>query len=1375
MRARAHQLCLALLAAVAVIALATVATGSPAAPRHRGAPEEVATSSDPGKAKLDDALREKVDAGSTATVPVFVTASGDLSQVRGLLSDDHTARTARGALVIGKIGVQAAPKLAGLKQVVSVGLIQSKITGQPLGDPDPSLGRRPTRAQLQAQSEANRRHDVPFDKAPPLQGSHFEQLKKLGVMDAKTHNFVDAWRAGFAGEGTTVGVLDGGTDFGHPDLIGTWQTWSGLRDDPNAGTDDGWNGWPKAFDPFGVIQLLLLPGDVATGQSWYTPTTEATCGVNRKNCKVTFATRTGPSRNFDAPDGAVTHQYRLPRAWTKSGKVRLGMHPDDHLLETYEERPAFVLVDPHQAGVYDTVYVDLDDDYTFKDEKPVTQSSPASYRDMNGDGLTDISGGLLYFIADGKTTIPGGLTDLDPTFPAPAAGTLLAWTGDFDPAIEGHGTLTASNIVGQGVINGKAPQFDDLPGDGRVPGAVIGGAPHAKLAPYGDIYFNFDFSTQFGYLLSVIHGVDVTSNSYGTSETDNDGYDAASQEADLIYDGSQTTPLFSSGNGAPGYGTTTTPAPSTGVKVGASTQFGATGWDSLTKIRQAPDNDITPWSDRGPGATGSPGIDIVADGAYSSGDSTLNAVGDGDTAWETWGGTSRSTPVAVGATALLYQAYRKAHSGNIPGGFSLAAKRMLKSSAQDLGYDIFTQGAGSLDADRAVKAARGAATAVSPDEWRVGDYRGEEFQVFSHVIAPGASDSQRFDLNGPGTWSVSDRFMTRTGRQTFNFTSASQTKESEYSFNSPDYLLDLSSAINAHPNADLMVIRANYPHGQLDTNGDFEADQKWRMVTYRWTDANRDHKLWTDRDHDGAVDHINRGNDTDIDGNALIDYRRSEIQGGEYVRYVYHNASTNSYVTMVRNPRQRMGDGVFLGFQHQTHDPAIDRTNFKVEVDFYENADWSWLAHPSSASGSFTARLSVPEGTPYGMYDGAIVLSKSGDSTVIPVSVAVAAQAPQDAEGNVTGTLKFGGKDIAAAQDTLTYNNGSVFGANDWDWRAESGDWRFFFYDVGKAPPEGTQFLADTTWDDTAPFTDLDTLFLGPSANSYFFFPDGAFGAPYILDTVGKSPNTNAHDGVWLFDTATGGNREVVAAPAQEGLHALMQHQVGWQGDKFDVPFETTVGSATVTPTRVNQTADTDTGSFDVTVKSGVPLDGLTAEAFGLSQAQSTLVQPKQDDQNDPSTASVKQNLTLNHASRLTVDTAGVTPSDTPDDDLFVVYDANNDGVFANNEIIAASATGATNEHAELIRPPDGNYQIWVHGFSVAGTPTLRLDVVPIQGNDLTVTGAPSGSVPANTPVTLHVGFSKSMTSGQDYLGELLLGPPSAPSAFRVPITIHRN
>ena len=42
--------------------------------------------------------------------------------------------------------------------------------------------------------------------------------------------------------GSTVSILDGGTDFGHPDLIGTWLT---------APVD----GWPQAYDPFDTLIL----------------------------------------------------------------------------------------------------------------------------------------------------------------------------------------------------------------------------------------------------------------------------------------------------------------------------------------------------------------------------------------------------------------------------------------------------------------------------------------------------------------------------------------------------------------------------------------------------------------------------------------------------------------------------------------------------------------------------------------------------------------------------------------------------------------------------------------------------------------------------------------------------------------------------------------------------------------------------------------------------------------------------------------------------------------------------------------------------------------------------------------------------------------
>jgi hypothetical protein len=210
---------------------------------------------------------------------------------------------------------------------------------------------------------------------------------------------------------------------------------------------------------------------------------------------------------------------------------------------------------------------------------------------------------------------------------------------------------------------------------------------------------------------------------------------------------------------------------------------------------------------------------------------------------------------------------------------------------------------------------------------------------------------------------------------------------------------------------------------------------------------------------------------------------------------------------------------------------------------------------------------------------------------------------------------------------------------------------------------------------------------------------------------------------------------------------------------------------ATVTPSEVDETTTADSGAFDVTFKASVALDGLTAEGFGLSQPSTTQEPVAQDDPDDPATASNRKTITLDHASRLTVTTA----YPTEDVDLFVVYDANGDGAFDASEIVASSAGGTANESVELIRPPDGNYQIWLHGFQVAGTPSIELTVDAVQGNDLTVTGLPSGAVPAGTPVTLHVAYSKAMTAGQDYFGELLLGPPSAPTAFSVPVTVRRR
>jgi hypothetical protein len=1395
----------------ALVALAMLAIPAAGFADERGKsdaqPAAVVTASDAAKDKLHPKLAEKVESGSNETVKVFVTVEGSAAPAADTLEDAKVAQSGGVALVVGEIPVQQLPKLAGRKGVVGVGPIDLALTGKPLGSPDPQVNPSFDKQKVNEALQGLYRREVPYEKARAPRGSNFEELKKLAVLDAKTHNFAEAWNAGFTGKGVTVGVLDGGTDFGHPDLLGTWQTWT------NA-PDPGWNGWPKAFDPYGTLIWLVAPDFVEQGLSWYTLTEEKACADasanarggkgkgGKRTCSVEYAVRRGPSRNFGAPNEKVTHTYTFPAAWSKSGTVRLGGHPDDHLLALFGERAAFLVADPNTAGTYDTVYVDLDGDHDFSDEKPVTKESPAAYRDMDNDGYTDLSGGLVYYIADGATSVPGGVRAFGGIPGAAfAPGELVAWSGDYDPAIGGHGTQTAGNIVGQGVIAGKAPCFSDLKlsengkatgavpcakvegddtdvvADGRgrgakkghsgntYPGAVIGGAPEAKLAPYGDIYFSFDFSTQFGYFLATRNGVDITSNSYGSSDVDNDGWDAASQEADVIHNNRTSTPLFSTGNGAPGYGTTAPPAPSAGISVGASTQFGGTGWDSISKLSQIVDNDVMVWSNRGFGATGSPGVDVVADGAFSAGDITLNTVLDGDTAWLTWGGTSRSAPVAAGAAALVYQAWRQAN-GTIPGGFYKTAKDILKSSSLDLGYDTITQGAGSVDAGDAVKTALGTRARVTPNEWRVGDYRGSEYQVFTHTIAPGGSDTQSFTVNGAG-WSSSDRMVKRTATKSMSFSSKPLANESPYNFNAPDYLVDLSSVVKENKDADLMVVRLNYPRSQFDGNGDYVADQDWRLLTYAWTDVDGDGRLWTDKDGDGVVDKTLKSTSSNIDGFADIDFENSELDRGEYVRFMYHRAGSNALQSWVRDPHGRMADGLFLGLQHSRRNASIPVTDFSVQIDFYENVDWPWVNTVPTATG-FDATIAVPAGTPYGMYAGGIVLTKGDDTMVVPVSVAVAATATQDADGALTGAMHFGGSDVAEAQKDLLYNNGSVFGANDWTWRAESGDWRFFFYDVPREPAEGSLFLTQTTWEGTSPYTDIDTLIFGRSENHFQLFGDTVFGGPYVIDTVGGSPNANVGGGTWLFDTATGGNEDLVTAPVQEGLHAVALHQVGWQGDAFHTPFSVTVGGATVNPTAVEDETTDGTGSFDVTFKATVDLPGLEAEAFGLSQPTVENPTVRQDDPNDPSSASVKRNVTIDHASRLTV----ATELDQ-DIDLFVVYDANGDGTFTNGEIVAASATGTGNEFVELTTPPDGNYQVWVQGWAVTGTPTAKLTIDAIQGNDLTVSGEPTGPVPAGTPVTLTVSYAKAgMVDGEDYFGELLLGPPSAPTALAVPIKV---
>ena len=179
--------------------------------------------------------------------------------------------------------------------------------------------------------------------------------------------------------------------------------------------------------------------------------------------------------------------YTLP-ATSKSGVYHFGSHPDTTLEAFFDERAAVLVVDEHDAGVYDTVYVDLDADYDFTNNKKSVKGDEYVYMDLDGDGYADLSGGIIYWISDGVNSLPGSDWLYGIGADVAGAGDLVAFSIDDYAESGDHGTLCASGVAAQGVIDGGAPDFKPA-GDGTPgTGITVGGGKDVKLSSNGDMY-----------------------------------------------------------------------------------------------------------------------------------------------------------------------------------------------------------------------------------------------------------------------------------------------------------------------------------------------------------------------------------------------------------------------------------------------------------------------------------------------------------------------------------------------------------------------------------------------------------------------------------------------------------------------------------------------------------------------------------------------------------------------------------------------------------------------------------------------------------------------------------------------------------------------
>ncbi len=352
-------------------------------------------------------------------------------------------------------------------------------------------------------------------------------------------------------------------------------------------------------------------------------------------------------------------------------------------------------------------------------------SRPQAQQVLDGNGQPVTGKGVkVAWIADG----------LDPTIPGfvrPDGTSVFVDYQNFSgdpagtPTPGGEAFLDASSIAAQDMPNGQPLTFDisqfvspvhPLPSPCNI--RIRGVAPGVSLVGI-NVFSILGYTTNSNFVQAIEYlvfndDVDVINESFGANNfPDNDNDVVSLADAAAIAAG--VTVVASTGDSGSA-GTIGSPATHPAViGVGATTDFRAYAQNTYAAAALTNggylSNNISSLSSGGFAQASPRTVDVVAPGDLSWALCTTDTANFLDctsfigvpSPIQVSGGTSESSPLTAGVAALVIQAYRSTHGGANPS--PAQVKQIIMSSATDLGAPSYEQGAGLVNALKAVYAA----------------------------------------------------------------------------------------------------------------------------------------------------------------------------------------------------------------------------------------------------------------------------------------------------------------------------------------------------------------------------------------------------------------------------------------------------------------------------------------------------------------------------------------------------------------------------------------------------------------------------------------------------------------------------------------------